>query len=372
MQCGTKVSIPIYCHMLMKFLNDLKVQKDVSVVYSLTDFSQMIQKENERIVRGSSIVFIPSSTTELDHFLTILNDRGLVLYFRGSTDDDSWVVVDDDALLSKVNGVIFAPENFKEHGFITSNTGLVTSSHITKLFPKFPPQVIIGVLKSLEFCHEIDPSHLRISNLSLDPSQGEFSLQEGERLFFFPSHISTERPNKLWKAFQFCWYLECQDPDQFLPARYLHLLILDLASFSFEKCDGYPWQVDEDVCTVWKNGIRWVNKNGIETVVEVLEHCTIVQLVMTCPEGMMVEHCRHRSTVMGEILALHQKLCPSVTLKEAFVLPSCLQEVQYPLPSFSQLSLVTIKHVAQCAVDKSNVAFLAGSFEPCTSILVSH
>ena len=149
-----------------------------------------------------------------------------------------------------------------------------------------------------------------------------------------------------------------------MPARYLHLLILNLASFSFKKCDGYPCQVDDDVCTVWKNGIRWVNKNGIETVVEVLEHCSIVQLVMTCPKGMMVEHCRHRSTVIGEILSLHQKLCPSVFLKEAFVLPSYLDEVQYPLPSFPQLSLVTIKHVAQCAVERRKCSIFVDSFEP--------
>ena len=24
------------------------------------------------------------------------------------------------------------------------------------------------------------------------------------------------------------------------------------------------------MCTVWKNGIRWVNENGIETVVEIV------------------------------------------------------------------------------------------------------
>ena len=363
-QCVTKVSTPIYCHMLMKFLSDLKVPKDVSVVYSLTDFSQMIWEENKQIARKSDIVSVPSSTTELDHLLTILSDRGLVLYFRGSTGDDSWVVVDDDALLSQVNGVIFAPKTFKQHCFVTSNTGIATISHITKVFPNFPSQVIIGVLNSLEFCHEIDPSHLKISNLSLEPSQCDFVLQERERLFFFPSHINTERPNRVWKAIQFCWYLKCEDPHQFLPARYLHLLIFNLASFSFMKCDDYPCQVGDDVCTVWKNGIRWVNKNGIETVVEVLEHCSIVQLAMTCPKGMMVEHCHHRSTVMGEILSLHQKLCPSVSLKEAFVLPSYLDEVKYPLPSFPQLSLVTIKHVAQCAVEKSKCSIFVDSFEP--------
>ena len=116
-QCVSKASVPIYCHMLMKFLSNLKVQRDVSVVCSLTDLSLMIHKENERIASELAFVSIPTLTTELDHCLTILNDRGLVLFFRGPTDDDSWVVVDDDALLSQVNGVIFAPEDFKEHSF---------------------------------------------------------------------------------------------------------------------------------------------------------------------------------------------------------------------------------------------------------------
>ena len=76
---------------------------------TLNPFSQMIQKEYEQIERKRTIVSIPSSATELDHFFTILNDIGLVLYFRGCTDDDSWIVVDDVALLSQVNGVVFAP-----------------------------------------------------------------------------------------------------------------------------------------------------------------------------------------------------------------------------------------------------------------------
>ena len=35
------------------------------------------------------------------------------MYFRRSTDDDSWVVVDDDALLSQVNGVILHLKTLK-------------------------------------------------------------------------------------------------------------------------------------------------------------------------------------------------------------------------------------------------------------------
>ena len=114
---------------------------------------------------------------------------------------------------------------------------------------------------------------------------------------------------------QFCWYFECQYPHQFLLAHCLHLLILDLALLSFKKCDGYPWKVYEDMCNVLKNGIQLVNENGMETVVEVLEHCSIVQLVMTCSGDIFVEHCCYGSAVTGEILAKHQNLFPSVTLR---------------------------------------------------------
>ena len=163
---------------------------------------------------------------------------------------------------------------------------------------------------------------------------------------------------------QFCWYLECQGSDQFLPTRYLQLLILKLASFSFKKYSSDPWQVDERMCTVWKNGIQWRSKNGIETVAEVLDHCTVVQLVVTCPKGMMLEHCHHRSTIIREILTLQQKLCPSVALQEVFVPPSYLQKVQYPLSSLSKLPQLNIKHVAQCAVEKSKCSIFVDSFEP--------
>ena len=114
---------------------------------------------------------------------------------------------------------------------------------------------------------------------------------------------------------------------------------------------------------MWKNGIRWINKRGIETVVEVLEHNTIVQMFMTCPEGMMMEHCHHRSTVIKEILALKQKVCPFVVVQEMFVLPSCLQEVHYPPPPLSQLSIMNVKQVAQCVVEYSTCPIFIDSFE---------
>ena len=45
-------------------------------------------------------------------------------------------------------------------------------------------------------------------------------------------------------------------------------------------------------------------------------------------------------------------------------MPSCLEQVQYPLPSFAKHSLVRIKHVAQCAAEKSKCIIFIDSFEP--------
>ena len=68
----------------------------------------------------------------------------------------SWIILDKAVLLSQVNGVIFAPEGFKEHQkSLSTSTGVVPLSKLALLFPGIDSDMITQFLCHLEFCQEI-------------------------------------------------------------------------------------------------------------------------------------------------------------------------------------------------------------------------
>ena len=85
-----------------------------------------------------------------------LSKRGNILFMKNQAClEKSWIVFDKASLLSQVNGVIFAPEGFKEHQDISTRSGLVPQSKLVSLFPNLNADMITQFLCHLEFCHEV-------------------------------------------------------------------------------------------------------------------------------------------------------------------------------------------------------------------------
>ena len=72
---------------------------------------------------------LPSERSVLLEFLTTLGDKGHILFLKSEDDAQSWIVIDRAALITEVNGVLFAPKEIKHaHQNIASNTGIVPKS----------------------------------------------------------------------------------------------------------------------------------------------------------------------------------------------------------------------------------------------------
>ena len=168
-------------------------------------------------------------------------------------------------LLSEVNGILFAPETFKEHNDIASNTGIVSVSGLNRLFPDYDPDMLICFLQKMELCQEMDPSFLELTNLYQLSERGS----RGERLLFFPSLLYGDRPDKMTsKVYQFGWCLKCTREHHFFPPRYFHVLSLHLA-YKFALAQGRDKL--NCYCTFWRNGIHWFNGEGVGVLVEIVD-----------------------------------------------------------------------------------------------------
>ena len=333
--------ISFYCHVQFSFLQLLRNDENI-IAISLMELCAVLQKRDDPS--------LPSQKSVLLEFLTTLSDKGLILFLKNEDDAQSWIVIDRAALLNEVNGVLFAPEEIKHaHQNIASNTGIVPKSILQKLFPKRNTDMLIGFLKSLQFCHVLDPNTLQIfkTNMSV-PS----SLPSDE-LLFFPSLICIEPPTDIVIENGLGWCLWCPDPNQFLSTRFLHLLLFGL-SRSFCLQPRYKaGEIANDnsqasCCNVWTNGIYW-EREEVKVVVEVTENYRCVTVVTSMND--VIKGRKFLNNVVKTILKLSEM--HSFKCEEYLIAPSDVAEARSLY--VKDRTLYNIKDVARSVLEKRNV-----------------
>ena len=358
------------CTQLRKIRNDLTESHlyKIMKVFLEDVFTSNLGLKLHTLVRIAKKTNLPFMHSQHDVFKVCedLCNRSYILFLPNlDCIDESWIVVDKQTLLSKINGTLFAPPEFSRHRNISSSTGVVPLSEIATLFNDLDPDLILYCLVHLEFCQLIrDPEILK--NLKpTDHSSTELvsesaaicpnSLFVEEKYLFFPSLVSIERPSLVWReqeGFEYhCgWYLHCKHAHQFFTSRFLQVLLLRLA-FLFVLPS--PPETDEDTspvknreCSVWMNGVRWLDMNGIETVVEMLGQQKGVLVVMRCAEGSAKLACvKLRTAIISQVLEAKNEFCNNVVTIESLLEPTDLKK-QYPaqnLPDLKHYNLRTIE-----------------------------
>ena len=288
--------------------------------------------------------FLPEDPQTLCKLLEDLYKRGNILILKNIIEHTkSWVILDQEALLSHVTGTVFAPQGMKEHRDLATNTGVVPLSKLRKYFPKLDLDMLVQFLCHLEFCHEItDPEDLRLLHASCSPAS------PNERFFLFPGLVSINAPADVWATddkfvYQSGWILQCSQPNEFFTPRFLHILLLKLA-FSFAL--SLEKQVDHPAlhrkCSVWKNGIYWANHDGLQCLVE-LATVKQVHVMLGSLKGHEVGCARLRSRVISKILSILEQLSPNISTSEKIIHPS---SVSYPFKLDDKPTVYSLHEVA--------------------------
>ena len=264
---------------------------------------------------------LPSNPTELLPLFQTLHDKGQVLLLRNNQNPGkSWVITDIAALLKNVAGSIFAPYDFPAHISLGS-TGVVTESRITEVFPDLNMDMIIGFLEHFEFCHRVEPGWIDLSELERSPIE-----KADDEFYLFPALVTSERPLHESHQSSYCsgWLIRSVE-HQFFTTRFLQVLLLRLAflfsqlqddaALSSTKADGPAAKCK---CKIWRNGISWLDINGISSLLEVRSLKTVV-LSMSCLEDSRIHCVRLRSKLIQTILKSKHEFCPRVLTEELIV-----------------------------------------------------
>ena len=285
---------------------------------------------------------------KLDVIMAICDElqaHGSILFLRDATNPlSSLIVIDQEALLARVTGTLFAPEAFKEHASLASNTGVVPFSKLALHFPNLDGNMIVRFLSHFEYCRELeDPDVLKFlySNTGMVAGQ--------ERLFFFPGLVSTQVPDRVWEqddsfSYHSGWAMQCMQPEHFFTPRFLQVLVLRLA-FLFAVD---PHHVDLDpslvvvnrLCSVWKNGIYWAGEDGAEALVEVSSDGKKVIVMVRCRSGCEVDCAKLRSAIIYKVLEAKENFCSSIKCCE-FLLSST-ETSQYPIRTVTMIPFIAV------------------------------
>ena len=126
-------------------------------VYLFAMFSGRVMvtlREIASVVRQSDSPF-PLEYEKLSKLCESLGSKVNVMFIRNSVSlQESTVILEVNILLSKIHGVMFAPQGFKEHR-LKSRNGIVTFSRLRKVFDDLDPRVIAQCMQRLEFCQEV-------------------------------------------------------------------------------------------------------------------------------------------------------------------------------------------------------------------------
>ena len=323
-------NLSLYCHMMYGLLEERKEN-----ILTLSDVMSAA-KDNDSYV-------LPDEREEALDILHSLDSTGLISVLK--SEDKVWVVVNKGVLLSEVNGILFAPETFKEHVDIAINTGIVSVSGLTRIFPDYDPNMLICFLQKMELCQEMNSSFLETTNLHQLSERGG----RGERFLFFPCLLYSDRPDEMTsKVYQFGWCLQCTgEHDYFLP-RYFHVLSLHLAyKLALPQEDDKLYRR----CTFWKNALHWFNDDGVGVLVEIVDESQCVLVLMSQKKSCSDSFTQLRRDVIREVLLARKESCPSLEVKEFVIDP---EELSYPVETPKKRILHSVKDVISLIIKKKD------------------
>ena len=131
----------------------------------------------------------------------------------------------------------------------------------------------------------------------------------------------------------------------------MHTLLLRLAFTFALRCEVETHSVViQRECNVWKNGIHWLNMDGVEAIVEVVEQNTAVVFVVGCSQGDEMACIKLQSDVIRTILQTKQQFCGAVEMRECLIDPKEL--LNYPLKCCQELVVFSVGRVATAIAEQ--------------------
>ena len=269
-------------------------------------------------------VCLPTDAGGLYLTLSELHDIGLLLLLGDHTNGDCHIVLKISTLTNEVHKLLFsksAIENL-EPAF---NIGVLPASLLRKILP---PYISIQCLCSLQYCQEIN---------SIDVVTFYPNVHSDQSFLFFPALCNRDRSDVSWVTpldlgFSIGWLARCTDPHDYFPTRFLHVLLLRLV-FKFTLSESKVPGASPDHssfqrrCTMWKTGVHWLMRAGVECMVELVNGSKGVTLLIRSMNSRQEECVDIFHHILMCVMEAQAEFCHSI--RPQFLLLDSTNEADY-------------------------------------------
>ena len=309
-------SISKMCHMILAFL---KAKFACVSAITLSDLIDHLKADKDN--------HIDPDICNIVSLLWTLSEKGLITYTPSKPPLNSWIVLDKESILKKVNGALFADDSC-----IASNTGIVPSAVLEKIFPEYNIDMITQFMIYFELCQVVDLTQV---DTNMAP-EGSSSPDLGP-LLFFPALVRVERPSTATvPRNSFCWSMKVKSLHKFLTPRFFHVLLRRLSAVQ-----ATPHQTHiRHRCDVWSRGTKWLNEEGVATIVEMDEMFQSISMAIFSADKTDPKYSGLARTVLAVIKEAYDEFCPNV---EVLVIVSCPPEASSDHSDDTKVDLSLLK-----------------------------
>ena len=299
-------------------------------------------------------IALPRETQPLHSVLLELHDIGLLFIVNDSKKEHFHVVFNISKLTNEVHRLLFSAEAklrlrescVENEGSNSSfNIGIIPRNVLESFLPENIPKECLVLL---QYCQLISHKDVGVFP-SLTPSDST-----DQSFLFFPALCSVDKSEVSWVtppdlSYSIGWLARCTDPCDYFPPRFLHVLLLRVV-FKFTLSVPAPNQSSgaspdcshfQHRCTMWKTGVHWLMKEGVECMVE-LVNCNKRLVVITKSEEDTAENCISVfNRVIGCVMEAKAEFCHSI--KPQFFLLDCTDEVDDYLSEDHQFAMSEVE-----------------------------
>ena len=279
-------------------------------------------------------IALPRETQFLHALLLELHDIGLLFIVNDSNKENFHVVFNISKLTNEVHRLLFSAEAklrlrescVESEGSNSSfNIGIIPRNVLEAILPRNIPK---ECLVQLQYCQLI--SHKDVGAFpSLTPSDST-----DQSFLFFPALCSVDKSEVSWVtppdlSYSIGWLARCTDPCDYFPPRFLHVLLLRVV-FRFTLSVPAQNQASgsspdhshfQRRCTMWKTGVHWLMKEGVECMVELVNGNKKL-VVITKSEEDIAENCISVfNRIVSCVMEAKTEFCNSI--KTLFFLIDC-------------------------------------------------
>ncbi|MCG8626807.1 MAG: hypothetical protein MJE68_32995, partial [Proteobacteria bacterium] len=246
--------------------------------------------------------------------------------------EDYLLLLNISKLTNEVHKLLFSKDSAHKFPLSTdphsASMGILPQTYLTSILPEYiTTECLIQLQYCQEFCH---------AEVKLDYSVITTEDFCAPRLLYFPALCGIQRRKTIrtpkFYDYSIGWYVKCCGKFDYLPPRFLHVLLLRLAhTFALPAAyeqpsnpstrgnDATTLQLYNRRCTMWKNGIHWLMEEGVECYVEMVNNSKGVVIVAKSEAAWKLLCTDMLFKIIRETRQAKEEFCETVTLQEYFM-----------------------------------------------------